>query len=177
VIARERPAVQFARIRAKCTSRHQRGGSLIRGIPALGLALAVAACGGSGVSPHFAASANAICKATNRQIESLPVPGNSAPSEARTLRKGFGYAAAELSKLDQLTAPSRKEPTYVTGLAAARRLVILGRAEVADFAHGKTAAAGKLLDEGDAISGERDAAMSIVGASQCADDPQPAGSS
>lgn len=144
-------------------------------VVAISMALAVAGCGAAGPTQHFAATANAICKATNAQIEALPAPGRSPQSEASVLRKGFRYARTEVTKLDQLTAPGKREPIYVTALQSSQRLLALGKREIADFSAGRVAAANKLLDEGDEFSGETDAAMNALGATQCAADPQPNG--
>ena len=140
-------------------------------------AVALAACGGGATqaTPHFAASANAICAKTNSEIEALAPPSQSARSEAAVLRKGFAYARIEYDKLVRLTAPAKKETLFVTGLQAAHRLLTLGHGEIADFAKGDVAAASKLLDAGDRYSGETDASMSLLGLGACAADPQPVG--
>jgi hypothetical protein len=139
------------------------------------LAVALVACGGSSVTPHFFATADAICANANRQIEALAPPTKAPGSIAAVLRRGFAYARAEYQRLSSLTAPSGRERLFVTGLQASAHLLHLGGGEIAAFARGDVKAADKLLGAGDRYSGEADASMSLLGLGACAANPQPTG--
>jgi len=125
------------------------------------------------VTPHFIAKAGQICRRTNAEIESLPVPNDTPASEAGVARHSVTYASKEFKSLERLTPPKKLRHTYYSALGAVETLVNLGRQEVADYSHNQLPQAELLVNRGEALTAAADTAMSALGLTDCAADPQP----
>jgi hypothetical protein len=144
---------------------------------AAAVALAIAGCSVATLTPtttpHFIAKASKICRRTNAAIESLPVPNDTPASEAGVARHSVTYASKELKSLERLTPPRKLRHTYYSALGAVETLVNLGRQEVADYSHNRLPQAEVLVNRGDTLTAAADTAMSTLGLTDCAANPQP----
>jgi hypothetical protein len=144
---------------------------------AAAIALTIAGCSVAtltpNVTPHFIAKASMICRRTNAEITSLPVPNDTPASEAGVARRGVTYASKELRQLERLTPPKKLRRTYYSALGAVKTLVNLGRREVADYAHDHLPQAEVLVNRSESLTAIADTTMSTLGLTDCAADPQP----
>jgi hypothetical protein len=144
---------------------------------AAAIALTVAGCSVAtvtpSVTPHFTAKASEICRRANAEIEALPVPNDTPASEAGVARHTGRYASRELMRLERLTPPRKLRHAYYSALGAVKTLVNLGREEVADYASNRLPQAEVLVNRGEAMTAVADKAMSALGLTDCAANPQP----
>lgn len=122
---------------------------------------------------HFIGKASNICRRTNAEIESLPVPNDTPASEAGVARRGVTFASKELTSLERLTPPKKLRHAYYSALGAVETLVNLGRQEVADYSRNRLPQAELLVNRGETLTATADTAMSALGLTDCAADPQP----
>jgi hypothetical protein len=125
------------------------------------------------VTPHFTTKASEICRRTNAEIKSLPVPNDTPASEAGVARHTVLYASKELTRLERLTPPKKLRRAYYSALGAVKTLVNLGREEVADYASNRLPQAEIIVNRSDAMTAVADTAMSALGLTACAANPQP----
>jgi hypothetical protein len=167
----KRPRYRSATETARPVSR------VLRAPLAAAVGLTIAGCSVATVTttstPHFIAKASKICRRTNLEIESLPVPNDTPASEAGIARHGVAYASKELRSLERLTPPKKLRHTYYSALGAVETLVTIGRQEVADYADNRLPQAEVLVNRGESLTAIADTAMSTLGLTDCAADPQP----
>lgn len=166
------PLVPNARSASRLNARTSR--TPLLALPAA-LALMLSGCSlvTVAVTPHFIAKASAICRRTNLEIESLPVPNATPTSEASIARADARDDAKEIKRLAELTPRRNLRHTYAVALGAAEELFTLDRLEAGDYAHNLPTRAEALVNRSDSLILIADTAMTKLGLPACADDPQP----
>ncbi|MGA2471558.1 MAG: hypothetical protein ABSG64_12830 [Solirubrobacteraceae bacterium] len=141
------------------------------------LSVVLAGCGGShaGVTPDFAAQANAICTTADREIEALPASGTGLRALAAEAEEEVPVLQAELSGLQALTPPPSEQAQYATALSTTKQELSVIQALIVAVRAGEDERVLELGIRGDSVIATVQTEMTTLGLPKCALSVEPRG--